>query len=114
MALVFEGVEVSYGELLAMTDKGSGLRVELSQSFCYYLATKGKGGALDQGEGQASGAYVFRPDDTECHPILPSSSSSHLHPSHRHALQPRPRSQSSLSWCAGAWCRRCGRASHRG
>ena len=55
------------GLISSVTNKESGISVNLSQSFCYYVSSTG-----DKFSGQPSGAYIFRPKSDYCYPILNS------------------------------------------
>ena len=62
ISLTFSGIS---GLLQSMSNKRTGTTISMVQSFCYY-----KGNTGDSKSGQASGAYIFRPDSSgHCFPV---------------------------------------------
>ena len=58
LSLTFDGTT---GLVKSMTNIDKSITIDVSQSLMYYKAY--------QQEGQASGAYVFRPDGTDAFPV---------------------------------------------
>jgi hypothetical protein len=63
VALHFSGAT---GRLQTWVNKATGLKLSVDQEFCFYRSSTG-----DQYSGQASGAYIFRPDsaNSSCTPV---------------------------------------------
>ena len=55
------------GLISSITNKASGVNIQLSQSFCFYISNIG-----DKSSNQASGAYIYRPVDSTCHTVATS------------------------------------------
>jgi alpha-mannosidase len=58
------------GLLTEMTNKNTGVSTRLEQSYCWY---NGSSGITEQDPYQASGAYLFRPNTSECFSLEDSS-----------------------------------------
>ena len=54
----------SNGLMESVTNKETGISVQMLQTFCYYISSRG-----DKKSGQRSGAYIFRPTSQSCYPI---------------------------------------------
>ena len=55
------------GRLISMVNKAEGLTLHVEQSFCYYESNGGS--RSSHGVPVASGAYIFSPNGTTCHPV---------------------------------------------
>jgi alpha-mannosidase len=79
-ALVSLSFSNDTGALESWTNKATGTKIDLSQSFCYYIGNEG-----DKYSGQHSGAYIFRPKENTsdcCHPIAPTEGASAIISTH--------------------------------
>ncbi|CUG94229.1 alpha-mannosidase precursor, putative [Bodo saltans] len=69
MRLVFDSTT---GKLRSVTNKLENIERSLTLEICYYVGSTG-----DQTSRQASGAYIFRPNGTECIDVTSSLNTSH-------------------------------------
>ncbi|KAG6556620.1 hypothetical protein Mapa_001561 [Marchantia paleacea] len=59
-------ISLQTGRIEKMKDLKTGVIADVEQSYCWYNASDGN---AFESQGQASGAYIFRPNSSECFPL---------------------------------------------